>query len=151
MTNLTENPENPVVDTSTVVEAMTNRKNVMNIRDIPPYIKDKLLAISEQLPREKRQAFLKSAGKKIGRAVNEHPRTLVYSILGYVLGAVLDSLLTFGLPGGKTVCLTLGKAAKLLAVSGALYGFWQDRKAMELKQRIQSEIAGSIREALATS
>lgn len=60
------------------------------------------------------------------RLVWEHRYTVGYATLGYVVGHVIDSILTISIPFYGTIRLTGGMIAVLLSVSGGICGFLRD-------------------------
>jgi hypothetical protein len=117
--------------------------------DMPLGVKKKLLDVAGRLPEDKRPTFLRVVLREMQQAVYNHPRTLVYGALGWVLGEVLDRLLVFPVPlTGKVIRVTADMASHVLAAAGLVKGFMEDRKAISLGTQMHRAVEMGIREAM---
>ena len=113
--------------------------------DLPVSVKERLLQLSANLPEPSRGDFLRNVTNRLSNVVLEHPNTIVFTALGWLLGEILDHLLAVHVPFSDIVlCLTGGKLSSALMVGGALYGVYRDIQ----KERLRSEIAQIVGEEL---
>ncbi len=116
--------------------------------NIPFEIKAKLAELAKVLPEEKRRAFVRSCADRILNLMSDYQHTLVLGVAGFVLGEIIDHLLTVGVPLSEaTFSLTGGEAGTVLAVAGALCGFSRDLRHDEVSR----QIAEIIRRELAVA
>ena len=121
----------------------------MNTVDLPLDAQERLLDLAERLPIHSRSTFLRGVSSAIGELVTDHPRTIVYTALGWVLGEIIDHLLTFQLPlSDVIVCLTADRASDVLAVGGGVLGFLRDRKAIAERDAVAKVVANELRKAM---
>ena len=115
----------------------------MTALDLPLEVQARLLDFSEYLPESKQADFARRVSDRVGHLIKDHPRTLIFSALGGVLGEVLDNLLTFSLPFSEAVvCLTADRASEMIGAGAGISGFIRDRKAVghrELLRRFVRE------------
>lgn len=121
----------------------------MTTVDSPLDVQERLLDLAERLPERRRSTFLRGVTSGIRELVTDHPRTIVYAALGWVLGEIIDNLLTFHLPlSDVVVCLTADCASDVLAVGGGVLGFLRDRKAIAEREAVANVIASELCKAL---
>jgi hypothetical protein len=117
---------------------------------IPVDVQEKMLLVADHLPPDRRAKFLETVSRETMAAIADHPRTLVYGALGWVLGEILDHLLTFRLPWTDVAfCLTAHHASELGAAAGMVKGFMEDRRAIAQRDQMSHAVARAIKEALA--
>ncbi len=115
---------------------------------IPLDIKEKLLILSKKLPEAARSQFVKRTAVRISEVAAAHPRTITYTVAGWVLGQLIDNILTIDMPfSDLVVCLTADKASDLGGVAGAIYGFFEDKQAQSQRREIARIIGEELRAA----
>ena len=122
--------------------------NQLETDQIPLDIKAKLLILAKKLPEDARSQFVKRTAIRISEVAAEHPRTITYTVAGWVLGQLIDNILTIDMPfSDLVVCLTADKASDLGGVAGALYGFFEDKQAQSQRRQIARIIGEELRAA----
>ena len=120
--------------------------------DLPLEIKEKLLILARKLPEASRSKFVRQTSARISEIAVEHQRTIIYSGAGWVLGELIDNILTIEMPfSDVVVCLTADKASDLGGVAGALYGFFEDKQMQNQRRQIAKIVGEEIRAATAES
>lgn len=123
-------------------------KKQLETDQIPLDIKAKLLILAKKLPEAARSQFVKRTAIRISEVAAEHPRTITYTVAGWVLGQLIDNILTIDMPfSDLVVCLTADKASDLGGVAGALYGFFEDKQAQSQRRQIARIIGEELRAA----
>ena len=123
-------------------------QNQLETDKIPLDIKAKLLILAKKLPEAARSQFVKRTARRISEVAAEHPRTITYTVAGWVLGQLIDNILTVDmLFSDLVVCLTADKASDLGGVAGALYGFFEDKQAQSQRREIARIIGEELRAA----
>ncbi len=121
----------------------------MNTAELPLDVQERLLDLAEKLPTSSQATFLRGVTAEIGGLLKDHPRTIIFAALGWVLGEVIDHLLTFDLPLSDVVlCLTVDRASDVLAVGGGVLGFLRDRNAIAERDAVSKVVARELRKAL---
>jgi len=116
---------------------------------IPVDVQEKLLMVADHLPEDKRARFIQTVSHEVFQAVKDHPRTLIYGALGWVLGEILDHLLTFKIPFKDTiVVLTADRASDIGLAAGLIKGFVDDRKAIAERDQMSRVVARGLKEAI---
>jgi len=119
---------------------------------IPFEVQEKLLLFADELPADKRSKFIQTVTREVFTVVEDHPRTIIYAALGWVLGEIIDQLLTFKLPFKDIfICLTADCASDLGAAAGLVTGFIEDRKAIAERDQMSRVVAKGIKDALGDS
>ena len=108
---------------------------------IPSEVKGQLLQIAERLPNQAAQRdFLVGVSNRIGLLVKTYDNTIVYSAVGWAIGAIVDHILHI-----PFTHIALTPAGELGPLIGAILGFRVDRQ----KQKERSEVLEIIAEELA--
>jgi hypothetical protein len=119
--------------------------------DLPNGVKAKLLELAQKLPESARKGFLVKAATRLGDLALDHPNTIVFAAAGWVLGEMVDNLLSIPVPFTELVVeLTADHASELGLLGGSLYGFVRDRKKDALRSEVTEIIAQELRRAMAT-
>ncbi|WP_031385364.1 hypothetical protein [Desulfonatronum thiodismutans] len=63
----------------------------MTATDLPLEAQERLLDFAEHLPETKRFLFIKNVAERVGDLAKNHPRTIIFSALGWVLGEMVDN------------------------------------------------------------
>jgi len=101
--------------------------------NLPYEVKKKLLALSGHLPESARGDFLRRAGSRLSELALEHPRTIVFTALGFTLGSLLEAITTIPY---IEIELLGDLPTQLGTMGGAGYGFWKDREAAAIRNRV---------------
>lgn len=113
--------------------------------DLPTSVKEKLLMIAKKLPEAKRTQFIVNTSRDIasfaGEFAKAHKYTLIYGGIGFLLGNVLDQLLTIPIVGP----ITFDLAGPLLGLAGAGYGFLKDDDVYRLQLIVKREIQNALK------
>jgi len=118
--------------------------------DLPVHVKQQLLEISQKLPENVRSNFLREARGRILELALDHPNTVVFTAAGWILGELIDNLLTVPVPFSEFVLeLTADQASNIGGLLGFSYGFFKDQKRDNLRAQIHSVIAEELQRALA--
>lgn len=117
--------------------------------NIPFEIKEKILDLAQKLPEILRSQFVKNTATRIKDLTQAHPNTAIYGIAGFVIGTVIDNILTFDIPlTEQTISLTgnLGNEAGLFF--GIFKGVRKDMKQKNERQSIAKVIAEELQNAI---
>lgn len=115
---------------------------------IPVSLQERLLAVADHLPEEKRAQFIRAVCREAIEAVNDHPRTLIYCALGWLLGEILDQL-TFNIPIKELMnVLTADRASDIGAAVGLFNGFLADCRTNAEADQMGRVVAKCLREAI---
>lgn len=113
--------------------------------DLPVSTKEKLLELSRHLPEGSQGKFLARARDRLSELALEHTNTIVFAALGWLLGEILDHVLTVHVPfSDLAMCLTGGRISTIGLAAGALYGLSRDIQV----QRVRAEVARVVGEEL---
>lgn len=97
--------------------------------DLPLYIKELLLDLSKELPRqESRKQFVRNVGGRLKQLSIECENTLIYTAAGWVIGEILDHALVVPF---FNYHLTDDHAASLVGLAGGIIGYKKDIKISE--------------------
>jgi len=119
--------------------------------DLPLEIKERLVLLAKKLPEAAQSEFVRQATKRLSEIAADHPRTIVFTAAGWVLGELIDNILTIDLPfSDVVVCLTADKAGDIGGVAGALYGFFEDKQRQSERRQIAKIIGEELRSANAS-
>ena len=117
--------------------------------NLPIEIKEQLLRFAERLPEHKRPGFLRNVVRQLGELTTEYPNTILFTLIGWVIGEMIDNALTIPLPfTSKVIELTGDYADSVLALAGGVKGFSMDRQETAARDRISSVIRQELRAAL---
>lgn len=115
---------------------------------LPIEIKEKLLILARKLPEAARSQFVRQTARRISEVAAEHPRTFLYGGAGWILGEVIDNILTIEMPfSDVVVCLTGDKASDLGGVAGTVYGFFEDKQSKAQRREIAKIVGEELRAA----
>lgn len=115
---------------------------------LPLAAKEKLLRLARRLPENSQSEFLSRLGNRIAELAYEYPNTLVFASLGWLLGEIIDQLLTISIPYSElTLCLTGGRVGLAGFVGGVIYGLFRDHEERRLRQRVQHIVVEELRRA----
>lgn len=113
--------------------------------DLPVSVKERLLELSRHLPGESRGSFLSRTADRLVDLATQHTNALVFAAVGWLLGQILDHVLTVYVPfSDLAICLTGGRISEIGLVAGVLYGLSRDIH----EQKIRAEIAKVVGEEL---
>ena len=119
--------------------------------DLPYKVKEKLLRLASHLPESARRGFVKKAGERLGEFTHDHTNTIVYGAVGWVLGEIVDNLLTVGIPFSELAVELSGDLADDSGlVVGAIVGFKKDLANNALRLQITQIVGQELRRALST-
>ena len=119
--------------------------------DLPVSVKERLLELTRHLPDASRGQFLASAARRLSGLALEYTDALVFAAVGWLLGEILDHVLTVTVPFSDVIlCLTGGKLSKVGFVLGTLYGLSRDIQKQQIRRDVARIIGEEIRRALAT-
>jgi len=93
---------------------------------IPREIQRRILETARRLPKEQAAEFLRETLRVVAEEVKAHPRTALWTMLGYGAGEMLEHVPVIG-------WLTCGCAGEVLGLIGASYGLRRDRLENRLK------------------
>jgi hypothetical protein len=117
--------------------------------DLPLDAQERLLDFAEQLPESKRAQFVKNVAHRVGDLAKDHPRTIIFAALGWVLGEIIDNLLTIKIPFSEiVVCLTADRASEIMGAGAGIAGFIRDRKAKAEREAVARVVGEELRQAL---
>ena len=120
--------------------------------DLPVSIKEKLLRYAKKLPEDRRAQFIANTSKDVTAVAwefaKDHKHTIIYSVIGAVVGHVLDQVLVIWIPFYGQWRPTQGMAALILWATGAGAGFWRDWEERHGEIRIRNILSQEIHRAL---
>lgn len=105
---------------------------------------------AKSVPKAARSEFTRNCIAKTKDLVFNHTNTLFYAGLGLVAGELLNHLTSFNL-FGHHVSLTMDRADEVGALAGGIFGFLNDRKEIEARQRMIGIIREEVRRAKSAS
>jgi hypothetical protein len=122
--------------------AMSNNQSSPSLFEhIPAEVKGQLLEIAERLPnKEAQKSFLNGVSARIGELAGTYENTIVYSAVGWAIGAIVDHILHI-----PFTHIALTPAGEISPLVGAILGFREDKK----KQKERAEVLEIIAEELA--
>lgn len=121
-------------------------------QDIPLEVKENLKELASRLPLSAQSQFIRNTTEKLRDLSLQYQNTLVYTAVGWVVGEIIDNILT--IPFTK-LSPTGDGASDLGALIGGLAGFFSDqkraRKMQEEQKRVAEIISEEFRNAMAAS
>lgn len=127
---------------------MNTPATAINTREIPFEIKEKLVLLARKLPEAARSEFVRGASRKIHDVASDHPRTFIYAAAGWMLGELIDHVLSIHIPlSDVVICLTADKASEVGVVAGALFGFYEDTQRQAERRQVAKIIGEELRAA----
>jgi hypothetical protein len=122
------------------------------LHDLPLQSKQTLVRLAARLPPAARSKFLRNTLQRLEQLAVAHPKTLTYAALGWVLGEVIDHILTIHIPFTEGLrCLTGDQASQVGLVIGALNGFLEDRATNQQHAVLTRIVAEEVQSALSKS
>jgi hypothetical protein len=119
------------------------------MQELPITIKRKILELAKRVPAAAQSDFVRRSADKIGDVALEYPNTIVFSVLGLLVGEIVDNLLTIDSPFGDTVAeLTGDHASTILGIAGGAFGLTQDVQSNAIRRKIASILGDELRRAL---
>ena len=117
--------------------------------NIPFEIKEKILDLAQKLPEVLRSQFVKNTTIRIKDLAQEHPNTAIYGTAGFVIGTVIDNILTFDIPlTEQTISLTGNLGSEIGLFFGVFKGVKKDMKQKNERQSITKIIAEELQNAI---
>lgn len=118
--------------------------------DLPVSVKERLLEFSRQLPDTTRGSFLSRTADRLAELAEHHSNALVFAAVGWLLGEILDHVLTVHVPFSElAICLTGGKISGIGLVAGALYGLSRDIQEQSTRAEVARVVGEELRRVLA--
>ena len=136
---------------------MSNNTENLTMEEIRAYAKRLPTAVLEliqraakSVPEAARSEFTRNCIAKTKDLVFNHTNTLFYAGLGLVAGELLNQLTSFDFLWFHG-SMTMGRADEAGALAGGIFGFLNDRKEIEARQRMIGIIREEVRLAHSTS
>ncbi len=117
-------------------------------QDIPTDVKENLLELADRLPSSAQSQFIRNTTEKLRDLSLQYQNTLVYTAVGWVVGEIIDNLLTVPVPIPGGFPLTGDRASDLGAMIGGLSGFFSDQKRAKKLAEEQKRVAKIISDEL---
>ena len=117
-------------------------------QDIPMDVKEKLLELASRLPSHAQSPFIRNTSEKLRDLSLQYQNTLVYTAVGWVVGEIIDGVLTIPIPGTGGWSLTGDRSSDLGAMIGGLAGFFSDQKRAKKLAEEQKRVAKIISDEL---
>ena len=119
------------------------------IPTLPFSVQQKLVELAHRLPKAARQPFVVNTAKRLSHLPLDCQETLILGTVGYLIGHLLDQLLTVHLPFSNGLThLSGGMAGNAGGLIGAFMGARKDMQRHSLEQRIAKVVAEELRKAL---
>jgi hypothetical protein len=119
--------------------------------DIPTDVKENLLELADRLPSAAQSQFIRSTTEKLRDLSLQYQNTLVYTAVGWVVGEIIDNVLTIPFTEWS---LTGDRSSDLGALIGGLAGFFSDqkraKKLAEEQKRVAKIISDELQNAIAS-
>lgn len=112
--------------------------------EIPFSIKEKLLGLAEKLPENRRSEFISKTSARLKTLGLEYENTLMYAVVGWVLGEILEHFMTIPF----THLGMVDGASEAGGLIGGLVGLLKDRKAKAKEIEQAKKIAEIVRQEL---
>ena len=117
-------------------------------QDIPTDVKENLLELADRLPSAAQSQFLRNTTEKLRDLSLQYQNTLVYTAVGWVVGEIIDNVLTNPIPGTDDWSITGDRSSDLGAMIGGLSGFFSDQKRAKKLAEEQKRVAKIISDEL---
>ena len=117
-------------------------------QDIPTDVKENLLELADRLPSAARPQFIRNTNEKLRDLSLQYQNTLVYTAVGWVVGEIIDNVLTIPIPGTGGWSPTGDRSSDLGAMIGGLAGFFSDQKRAKKLAEEQKRVAKIISDEL---
>ncbi len=119
--------------------------------ELPAEVVQLLLQLAEHLPTKARPTFLQRAADALGSIAWEYRHTMTSAAIGFLLGALLDAVLTIHVPFTTYQLVLTGSRGKLLGLAGgALFGLLRDMNHHDLLSLAARRLAVELQSALAS-
>ncbi len=117
---------------------------------IPLDAQDQILELADHLPAASRRSFVRNTCTRLEELAITYNNTLIYGVIGLVVGHIIDDLLTIHLPfAGSATHLTGGKMGELGLLAGLFKGFVEDRANARQIDIVSRVVREEVRRALA--
>ena len=121
-------------------------------QDIPMDVKEKLLELASRLPSHAQSPFIRNTTDKLRDLSLQYQNTLVYTAVGWVVGEIIDNVLTIPFTEWS---LTGDRSSDLGALIGGLAGFFSDqkraKKLAEEQKRVAKIISDELKNAISST
>ena len=117
-------------------------------QDIPTDVKENLLELADRLPSAAQSQFIRNTTEKLRDLSLQYQNTLVYTAVGWVVGEIIDNVLTNPIPGTDDWSITGDRSSDLGAMIGGLSGFFSDQKRAKKLAEEQKRVAKIISDEL---
>jgi len=117
-------------------------------QDIPTDVKENLLELASRLPSAAQSQFIRNTTEKLRDLSLQYQNTLVYTAVGWVVGEIIDNVLTIPIPGTGGWPITGDRSSDLGAMIGGLSGFFSDQKRAKKLAEEQKRVAKIISDEL---
>ena len=121
-------------------------------QDIPMDVKEKLLELASRLPSHAQSPFIRNTTEKLRDLSLQYQNTLVYTAVGWVVGEIIDNVLTIPFTEWS---LTGDRSSDLGALIGGLAGFFSDqkraKKLAEEQKRVAKIISDELKNAISST
>jgi hypothetical protein len=114
-------------------------------QDIPTDVKENLLELAKRLPSTAQSQFIRNTNEKLRDLSLQYQNTLVYTAVGWVVGEIIDNVLTIPFTEWS---LTGDRSSDLGALIGGLAGFFSDQKRAKKLAEEQKRVAKIISDEL---
>jgi hypothetical protein len=114
-------------------------------QDIPTDVKENLLELADRLPSAAQSQFIRNTTEKLRDLSLQYQNTLVYTAVGWVVGEIIDNVLTIPFTEWS---LTGDRSSDLGALIGGLAGFFSDQKRAKKLAEEQKRVAKIISDEL---
>jgi hypothetical protein len=114
-------------------------------QDIPTDVKENLLELASRLPSAAQSQFIRNTTEKLRDLSLQYQNTLVYTAVGWVVGEIIDNVLTIPFTEWS---LTGDRSSDLGALIGGLAGFFSDQKRAKKLAEEQKRVAKIISDEL---
>ena len=107
------------------------------------------MELARRLPEAARQPFVVNSAKRLANLPLDYQETIILGTVGYLIGHLLDQLLTVHLPFSDGLTYLTGEmAGEAFGLIGAFIGVRKDFERHSLEQRIAKVVAEELRKAL---
>ena len=121
-------------------------------QDIPTDVKENLLELADRLPSAAQSQFIRNTTEKLRDLSLQYQNTLVYTAVGWVVGEIIDNVLTIPFTEWS---LTGDRSSDLGALIGGLAGFFSDqkraKKLAEEQKRVAKIISDELKNAISST
>lgn len=123
---------------------MTTTSASTTLSNLSGSARRKVYTLAEQFPRERREAFVQDLGSAIEDIKYQHPDTFTYTLMGWVLGEIVDNVLVLPIPFKEEgLKIFFDHASTVGGVVGFLKGNRRDREVRRMdacKKQMREEM-----------